>query len=69
MNISVDKTYCKGCGICINACPKGVFVMSEERQRNGSLIPYAAQKEKCIACKICEMMCPEGCIDVESGMN
>ena len=65
MNITIDKKYCKGCEICINACPKGVFAMSEERQSFGSLIPYAAEPEKCIGCKVCELMCPDGCINVE----
>ncbi len=65
MNITIDKKYCKGCEICINACPKSVFAMSEERQSFGSLIPYASEKEKCIGCKLCEMMCPDGCINVE----
>lgn len=65
MEISIDKTYCKGCGICIKACPKCVFAMSEERQSFGSLIPYPAQKEKCSGCKLCEMLCPDGCITVE----
>lgn len=65
MNISINKTYCKGCEICIGTCPKGVFVISEERQSQGTLLPYAAEKEKCIGCKLCEIMCPDGCINIE----
>jgi Ferredoxin len=66
MNISVDKAYCKGCSICIKACPKGVFAMSGERQSFGALIPYAAEQGKCVGCGICEIMCPDGCINVET---
>ncbi|MCG8482541.1 MAG: ferredoxin family protein [Clostridia bacterium] len=65
INISVDKKYCKGCQICINTCPKGVFALSEERQSYGTLLPYVADKEKCMACKLCEIMCPNGCINVD----
>ncbi|HVI40190.1 MAG TPA: 4Fe-4S dicluster domain-containing protein [Anaerovoracaceae bacterium] len=65
MNITIDKTYCKGCEICINACPKGVFAMSDERHSAGTLIPYAKEISKCINCKLCEQMCPDGCINVE----
>lgn len=65
MNITIDKVYCKGCKICINVCPKGIFKLSNERQSYGMLLPYAAEKERCIGCKICELMCPDGCINVE----
>lgn len=65
MNISIDKAYCKGCEICINACPKGVFALSDERHSYGTLLPYVAEEEKCIGCKICELMCPDGCINVD----
>ncbi len=66
MNISIDDNYCKGCEICINACPKDVFAISQKRNKYGTLIPCVAEKENCIACKLCEIMCPDGCINVET---
>jgi len=65
MNITIDKMYCKGCEICVNACPKGVFAISQERNRYGTFFPWVMEKEKCMVCQLCEIMCPDGCINVE----
>lgn len=65
MKIEISKKFCKGCQICINACPKHVFSKSKIRNNYGTEMPEAARPEDCIACRICEKMCPDGCIDVE----
>jgi pyruvate ferredoxin oxidoreductase delta subunit len=30
--VAIDLTYCKGCGICANICPKGSIQMIDERE-------------------------------------
>ena len=64
VNITIDKTCCKGCNICINICTKKVFAKSKNRNNYGTPIP-APETEKCIVCRMCERFCPEGAIDVE----
>ncbi len=63
--ITIDKNCCKGCGICISACPKKVFVMSKSRNKYGTNLPEAKLPDACITCRLCEKLCPDGAIDVK----
>jgi len=58
MDIEINKKWCKGCGICIDLCPKKVFVMNEYSKAS------AASPESCINCKICEHHCPDFAIKI-----
>ena len=50
---------CKGCGICVNFCPKKVL----ELDTLGKVI--VARPEDCIACGQCELRCPDYAIFVD----
>jgi 2-oxoglutarate ferredoxin oxidoreductase subunit delta len=50
---------CKGCGFCIEYCPKDVLVMSEEFNRKGYHVPRAVREGECVNCNLCEMICPD----------
>jgi len=54
----INRDWCKGCGICVAMCPKGVLVL------DGDDKAMAAHVEKCIACKLCEKICPDLAIEV-----
>jgi len=53
VDIEVKRNWCKGCGICIEFCPKDVLGWDEE----GKVKVVAL--EDCIDCKLCELRCPE----------
>ncbi|MCP4671108.1 MAG: 4Fe-4S dicluster domain-containing protein [Desulfobacula sp.] len=55
---SIDKEWCKGCGICVHFCPKQVL----ELDKNGKV--KAVQPEDCIACRLCEFRCPDLAIQI-----
>ncbi|MCL1983117.1 MAG: ferredoxin family protein [Clostridiales bacterium] len=63
--ITIDKVYCKGCDICLSACPKKIFVRSKKRNNYGSNMPEAQNADECVVCRMCERMCPDGAINVE----
>lgn len=63
--ITIDKTYCKGCGICFTVCPKKIFVKSRKRNNYGTAMPDIKNPDSCVVCRMCERSCPDGAIDVE----
>lgn len=62
--IEIDPKYCKGCELCIEACPKHIIHSGTEITVYGTLIPVQTEPEKCIGCKLCGMMCPDAAITV-----
>jgi 2-oxoglutarate ferredoxin oxidoreductase subunit delta len=57
--IRLLKERCKGCGYCVEFCPKNVLEMSEEINTKGFLLPRVARPEDCIVCEICQYVCPD----------
>lgn len=56
--LQIDRDECKGCGLCIEACPPKAIRMSDELNHYGyrtALYTGAG----CTACGICFMACPE----------
>jgi 2-oxoglutarate ferredoxin oxidoreductase subunit delta len=56
--VTIFGTWCKGCGICIEFCPQGVF------ESNGQGRPIIVEPEKCTACHWCDTHCPDLAITV-----
>jgi len=50
---------CKGCQFCVEYCPQGVLVMSEEFNSKGYHLPAVMDERNCVACGLCELLCPE----------
>ena len=67
--ISIDKSCCKGCGICLSVCPKKIFVKGKKRNTYGTGMPDIADAENCVECGMCERLCPDGAIDIEGVEN
>jgi 2-oxoglutarate ferredoxin oxidoreductase subunit delta len=62
--IEVDDLYCKGCELCVNACPQDVMRMDMERLTAKGYHPAQLFKDGCTGCGICAIMCPEAAIIV-----
>ncbi|RMG35309.1 MAG: 4Fe-4S dicluster domain-containing protein, partial [Methanobacteriota archaeon] len=55
----VIPAFCKGCGRCITACPKGCFKFSDEINPDTGLIPVEVDLTNCNGCGLCFLACPE----------
>ena len=64
--VTFREDWCKGCGLCVEACPKKILALSEKRLNSAGFHPAErTKKEKCIACACCATMCPHVVITVE----
>lgn len=63
-SIEVDDLYCKGCELCINACPQEVLKLNMERLTSKGYHPVYLYQEGCTGCAICAVVCPEAALTV-----
>lgn len=57
---------CKGCGLCVAACPLKILSLDESRVNKKGYHPvHEEKKDKCIACTNCAVMCPDCIITIE----
>jgi len=69
LKVLIDKERCKGCGYCVEFCPRGVLEMSEELNPKGYTLAVVADESKCLGCGLCDILCPEFAIHLESSDN
>lgn len=56
---------CKGCELCVEACPKEIVKMSKELNSMGFHPATVEEQDKCIACAACAKVCPDVVIEIE----
>ena len=63
--ITIDRDRCKGCGLCVDTCPKKVLALDSRLNAKGYTPAEPVHMDLCIACALCARMCPEVAITVE----
>ena len=64
--LTFDTNRCKGCGLCVEACPKGLLAIARDKiNQKGQHPAEITDQEKCAGCAFCAMMCPDCVITVE----
>ena len=64
--LTFDTNRCKGCGLCVEACPKGLLAIAKDKiNQKGHHPAEITVQEKCVGCAFCAMMCPDCVIKVE----
>lgn len=62
--VDINKEKCKGCELCIHACPHDVLKMSLTVNRKGLLYSNVVNADSCTGCSNCAIVCPDGVITV-----
>ena len=63
--VDIDTNRCKGCDLCVVACPKDVLQLKDKEVNDrGYHYAYAARPDDCIGCMACSAVCPDACIEV-----
>ncbi len=60
--LAMDCEKCIGCGMCLDVCPRDVFVMEEGKTR-------ISRKDSCMECGACVMNCPVSALAVNKGVG
>ncbi len=64
--ILVNEDVCKGCGLCVHACPRKIVELNKKViSAKGYHPAKLMDKEKCTGCASCALMCPDMAITVE----
>lgn len=62
----IETDLCKGCGLCVNACPKHLLTLSNDKiNKKGHSPAEITDESQCIGCAFCAIMCPDCVITVE----
>ncbi len=62
--VEVDTEKCKGCALCVEACPTNVLGIGKEVNVKGYNYTHMANPEDCIGCAQCSLVCPDSCLTV-----
>ena len=62
--IVVDTERCKGCNLCVVACPLDVIALNKEVNMKGYNYAWQVKEDTCNGCSSCATVCPDGCISV-----
>ncbi len=66
VKLTINELVCKGCGLCVRACPKGVLALSKTKLNAKGYHPAeVATAEACIGCASCARTCPDVAIRIE----
>lgn len=62
--IEVNELYCKGCSLCVSACPRDVLALDMNRLTSKGYHPAFLVNDDCTGCGICSIVCPDAAITV-----
>ncbi len=62
--IVIDQDRCKGCGLCVDVCPKTLISIADRMNEKGVYPVYSARPDECTGCKLCVIVCPDVAITI-----
>ncbi len=62
--IIVNEELCKGCGLCVTACPVHIIKLADYFNSHGYHPAVLTDPDKCTGCALCALTCPDVAIEV-----
>lgn len=62
--VVVNTDRCKGCDLCVVACPTDALILGKDVNSKGYHYAQMQNPDNCIGCANCGIVCPDGCIAV-----
>jgi 2-oxoglutarate ferredoxin oxidoreductase subunit delta len=64
--INIDENICKGCELCVIACPRKILELNKSKINAKGYHPaHITDMSKCTGCASCAIMCPDVAITLE----
>ncbi len=59
--VVIDQDRCKGCELCVHACPQHVLRMDTEQYNRRGYRPVLLDESEnyCTGCAVCALVCPD----------
>ncbi len=68
-DIHIVESQCKGCGFCVEYCPRDVLELASGYNLKGYHPAVVVNEAECVNCQLCEIICPEFSIFVRLKNN
>ena len=66
VKLTINEVLCKGCGLCVRACPKNLLQLSKTKINAKGYHPAEiTDMAACVACTSCAKTCPDVVIRIE----
>ncbi|MBE0477567.1 4Fe-4S dicluster domain-containing protein [Candidatus Aerophobetes bacterium] len=65
--IEIDVERCKGCGFCVEFCPRNLIYLNFDFNKMGyhpAVFKEKREGRSCTGCGICALVCPDTAITV-----
>jgi len=63
--VEIASERCKGCGLCLGACPKAILVLEPAVVNGLGYHPIRlTDLRPCTSCALCARICPDGVFTV-----
>ncbi len=66
--IVIDIERCKGCYLCIEACPRDILEPGDKMNIGGCYPVRQKPDGDCTGCTLCARVCPDAAIEVYVGV-
>ncbi len=64
--VLVDAEACKGCGLCVGACPQRVLAIGGRLNGRGYAAAEVTRPRHCLGCRLCAIACPDAAIRIRA---